>query len=161
MSLCKISEPRHGAIFYPRAIIWTTLVELTRWSYIPNIKDVGLLVSDKKNFKFSVKTSIVSSCDLDVQWTRTILTTLKEGLPKIISVKFGQNPKIGLGGVSFEEIVYGRTDGRTHARTQTWTNVGRRTKCDHKSSPCHYLTGELKRDIFNVSSNTLFWILLL
>ena len=29
-------------------------------------------------FKFSVKKSIFSSCDLDVQWTRTILTTLKE-----------------------------------------------------------------------------------
>ena len=33
--------------------------------------------------------------------------------------------------MSFEEIVYGRT-------------YARRTKCDHKSSPCHYVTGELK-----------------
>ena len=24
---------------------------------------------------------------------------------------------------------------------------GRRTKSDHKSSPCHYVTGELKRNI--------------
>ena len=32
--------------------------------------------------------------------------------------------------MSFEEIVYRRI---------------RRTKCDHKSSPCHYMTGELKR----------------
>ena len=30
----------------------------------------------------------------------------------------------------------------THARTQT--HDGRWTKCDHKSSPCHYVTGELK-----------------
>ena len=34
--------------------------------------------------------------------------------------------------MSFKEIVYWRTDGRTHD--------GRRTKCDHKSSPCHYVT---------------------
>jgi hypothetical protein len=33
--------------------------------------------------------------------------------------------------MSFEAKVYGRTDGR-------------RTKSDHKSSPCHFVTGELK-----------------
>jgi hypothetical protein len=34
--------------------------------------------------------------------------------------------------MSFKVKVYGRTDGR-------------RTKSDHKSSPCHFVTGELKR----------------
>jgi hypothetical protein len=38
--------------------------------------------------------------------------------------------------MSFKAKVYGRTDGR---RTD-----GRRTKSDHKSSPCHFVTGELK-----------------
>ena len=37
----------------------------------------------------------------------------------------------------FEEIVYGqKEDG--------WTDA-QRTKCDHKCTPCHYVTGELKR----------------
>jgi hypothetical protein len=39
--------------------------------------------------------------------------------------------------MSFKAKVYGRTDGQ---RTD-----GRRTKRDHKSSPCHFVTGELKR----------------
>ena len=54
------------------------------------------MVSDKKIFL--VKKSIFSSCDLDMQWTRTIWTTLEEDHPKIIPVKFGQNPISGLGG---------------------------------------------------------------
>ena len=49
-------------------------------------------------FKFLVKKSIFSSCDLDMQWTGTIWTTLKEEQPKIIFLKFGQNPISGLGG---------------------------------------------------------------
>jgi hypothetical protein len=40
--------------------------------------------------------------------------------------------------MSFKAKVYGRTDGR---RTD-----GRRTKSDHKSSPCHFVTGELKME---------------
>ena len=57
------------------------------------------MVCDKKILKFLVKKSIFSSCDLDMQWTATILTTLKEDLPRIIPVKFGQNPISGLGDV--------------------------------------------------------------
>jgi hypothetical protein len=38
--------------------------------------------------------------------------------------------------MSFKVKVYGRTPERQ-------TN-GRRTKSDHKSSPCHFVTGELK-----------------
>jgi hypothetical protein len=39
--------------------------------------------------------------------------------------------------MSFEAKVYGRTDGR-------------RTKSDHKSSPCHFVTGELKKDYIHL-----------
>jgi hypothetical protein len=40
--------------------------------------------------------------------------------------------------MSFKVKVYGRmTDGR-------------RTKSDHKSSPCHFVTGELKREIIKI-----------
>jgi hypothetical protein len=41
--------------------------------------------------------------------------------------------------MSFKVKVYGRRtdDGRR-------TTDGRRTKSDHKSSPCHFVTGELK-----------------
>ena len=54
------------------------------------------MVSDKKIFL--VKKSIFSSCDLDMQQTGTIWTTLKEDQPRIIPVKFGKNPISGLGG---------------------------------------------------------------
>ena len=45
-----------------------------------------------------------------------------------------------------EETVYRRTDGQMHGRTHA-----RRTtdKCDHKSSPCHFDTGELKVATYN------------
>ena len=56
------------------------------------------MVSNKKIFKFLVKKSIFSSCDLDMQWTGTIWTTLKEDQPRIIPGKFGQIPTSGLGG---------------------------------------------------------------
>ena len=56
------------------------------------------MVSDKKIFfKLLVKKSSFSSCDLDMQWTGTTGTTLKEDQPRIIPVKFGQNPISGLG----------------------------------------------------------------
>jgi hypothetical protein len=49
--------------------------------------------------------------------------------------------------MSFEVKVYGWTeDGRTPAR--------RRTKSDHKSSPCHFVTGELKTYETTPSENT-------
>ena len=37
--------------FYPRAIVWIILVEVYKISCIPNIKGLGLLVSDKNDFK--------------------------------------------------------------------------------------------------------------
>ena len=52
----------------------------------------------RRLFKFLIKKSIFSSCDLDMQWTGTIWTTLKEDQPRIIPVKFGQIPTSGLGG---------------------------------------------------------------
>ena len=47
-------------------------------------------------------------------------------------MKSGQNPISGLGG----DVVW---------RNCLWTH-GHETKCDHKSSPCHYVTGELKTE---------------
>ena len=47
ISLCKTCNPQSGAIFGPRDIIWTNLVESTSGCYIPNIKALGLMVSDK------------------------------------------------------------------------------------------------------------------
>ena len=52
----------------------------------------------RRFFKFLVKKSISSSCDLDMQWTGTIWTILKEDQPRINPVKFGQIPIRGLGG---------------------------------------------------------------
>ena len=59
--------------------------------------EIGTVVSDKKIF-FLVKKSIFSSCDLDMQWTGTIWTTLKENQPRINPVKFDLIPISGLGG---------------------------------------------------------------
>ena len=39
----------------------------------------GIQVSDKKNFKFSVKKSICSSCDQDVQMDRNHLNNFERG----------------------------------------------------------------------------------
>ena len=66
---------------------------------------------------------------------RTIWTIIKEGHIRIIPAKFGQILTSSLGGeeMSFKSIVNGRTDD------DRW-----RTKTDHKSSPCHYVKGELK-----------------
>jgi hypothetical protein len=48
--------------------------------------------------------------------------------------------------MSFKVKVYGRrTDGR-------------RTKSDHKSSPCHFVTGELKTKEWSYGSLTLWQI---
>ena len=47
--------------------------------------------------------------------------------------------------MSFKEIVDRRTHGRTHVRTD-----GRRTIGDHKNSPCHSVTGELKKNNINI-----------
>ena len=44
---------------------------------------------------FQLKYLFFGSCDLDGQWTGTIWTTLKEDLPRIITVKFRQNPNSG------------------------------------------------------------------
>ena len=53
-------------------------------------------------------------------------------------MKFGQNLISVLGGNIVSRNCF-QTDGCTHRCMNA-----RQTKCDHKSSPCHYMTGELK-----------------
>ena len=48
--------------------------------------------------------SIFSLCDLDMQWTGTIWTIIKEGHIRIIHAKFGKNPASSLGGDVLEAI---------------------------------------------------------
>jgi hypothetical protein len=50
--------------------------------------------------------------------------------------------------MSFKVKVYGRTTD------------GRRTKSDHKSSPCHFVTGELKSNTVEKYSIFLFILIL-
>ena len=64
----------------------------TRWCYIPNIKALGLVVSEKKSFNFFILKIYFNPCDLAKQWTGTIWTILKEGHIRIIPTKLGQNP---------------------------------------------------------------------
>ena len=63
--LCPIVptvDPRDGATFDPRGIIWTNLVEIHKESYIQNIKALGLPVSEK-NSEISFLCFYVQICD--------------------------------------------------------------------------------------------------
>ena len=64
-----------------------------------NIKVPGLLVSDKKIFKFFISKIYYSLCDLEMQRTRTIQTILVECHPDIICMTLFQNWTRALGGV--------------------------------------------------------------
>ena len=58
------------ASFGPRSIIWTNLVEATRWCYISNIKALGLVVSEEKIFSCFPYISHCKTCD---PWGRPFL----------------------------------------------------------------------------------------
>ena len=68
---------------------------------------------------------IFSSCDIDVQWTETIWIILKEDQPRIISVKFGQNPisclrsRCRSKNCLFEKLFTDARTGRTDERRTT------------------------------------------
>jgi len=98
----------------------------SRWCYIPNMKNLGLVVSDKifENWK-----PIFWPCDLLMQPTGTIWTTLVGDHPGIIPVKLSQNPMSGFRG---EDV-----------QVKKFTHDGRPTKTDHNSSPWAQ-KGELK-----------------
>ena len=83
--------------------------------------------------KFSSWKSLFSLCDLDMQWTRTTWTILKEGHIRFIPTKFGQNPASSLGDVVWSN------------GWQRRTHDGRRTSIDHNSSHWANGSGELKR----------------
>ena len=109
--------------FWPQGIIWTNLVEATRWCYIPNIKALRF------RRRFSSWKSIFSPCDLDMQWTRTIFKECH----KIIPTNFGQNPAGSLGDVLWSN------------RWRHMTHYAQWTSNDHNSSPWANGSGELKR----------------
>ena len=55
---------RVGPTFGPRGIIWKNLVDSTGWLYIPNIKNLGHMVSDKKIFfMLSLYKPMFKTCD--------------------------------------------------------------------------------------------------
>ena len=81
MGLSKISDPQHEAIFDPRAIIWTTLVEVHKMKLHTKYQRPGPSGFRQEaflSFQLKKKKSIFSSCDLDMQWTGPIWITLKE-----------------------------------------------------------------------------------
>ena len=63
-----------------------------------NIKALGLVVSDKKIFEVCILKIYFSSCDLVMQCTGTILTTLVKGHPRMIAVQFHEDWPRSLGG---------------------------------------------------------------
>jgi len=62
------------------------------------MKALGLVVSDKKIFENCILKPIFWPCDLLMQPTGTIWTTLVGDYQGIIPVKFGQNPMSGFRG---------------------------------------------------------------
>jgi len=71
-------------------------------AYIPNIKALGQVVSDKKIFESFILKPIYWPRDLLMQQTGTVWTTLIGDHPRIIPVKFGQ---ISISG-SREDVVW-------------------------------------------------------
>ena len=116
--------PGAGPFFDPRTIMWITFGRgpLDEATYQIS-KTWAFWFQTRRFFCFSVKKSIFSSYDLDVQWTGTIGTTLKEDQSKIIPMKFDQNSISGLGGDLFKKLF-------TDACRDTW--IGSMTKCGHK-----------------------------
>ena len=94
-------------------------------------KPYALWFQSRRFLKFSSWKSIFSLCDLDMQWTGTIWTILKEGHIRIIPIKFGQNPASSLG-----DVVW------SNCWRQTTHNAWR-TSNDHNSSPWANGSGEL------------------
>ena len=86
------------------------------------MKDLGLVVSDKKIIENCILKTIFWPCDLLMQLTGMVWTTLVEEHLGIIPVKYGQNPMSGFRG----EVVLMKK--LTH-----WRNDGRQTKDSHKS----------------------------
>ena len=70
VSLWRLSTPRGTAKFDPRGMNGTIYVRTISHCYIPNIKAVGLMVSEKKIF---LVFPIVSLWDLSVAMETTIL----------------------------------------------------------------------------------------
>ena len=155
--IVKISPPLAAMFFFltnqnglnnlgrglPKKHFWKIILKLVQWLLTRNL------------FKFLVKKSIFSSCDLDMQWTETIWTTLKENKPRIISVVWLKSNQWLRRRCPLKKLFTDeRMDGHTHARTDGKTHDRRRTICDHKSSPCHLVTGELKieKNTLNISS---------
>ena len=92
----------------------------------------------RRFFKFLVKKSIFSSCDLDMQWTGTIWTTLKEDQPRIIPAKFRQIPISGLG----------RRTVSDH-NTSTWAfDSGKLKKCSPSRSPTKHGKGQKRAILY-------------
>ena len=133
MGLCKTSDPRCWAIFYPRAIIWTTLVEVHQMKLHTKYQRSGPSGFRKEDFlSFQLKNlslaPVTKMCNGPEPFEQ-----LREDQPRIVP----QNPISGLGGdVFWKNCLW--THGHRAAQTDA-----RRTKCDHKSLPCHYVTGEL------------------
>jgi len=62
------------------------------------LKALGLAVSDKKIIESCMLKTYVLPCDIIMQPTETILTSLVGDHPGIIPVKIGQYPKSGFRG---------------------------------------------------------------
>ena len=96
INIGKISPDPGGHVFWQIQMASTILVQDHQRNIFAKLywnRSSGFGQED-----FLIKKSIFSFCDLDMKWTGTIWTTLKEDQPRIIPVKFGQIPTSGLGG---------------------------------------------------------------
>ena len=100
--------------------------------YIPTIKALDLLISDKKIFKEFISKIYFSLCDLARQRTKTINNFVR-GPPKDHLCEIFSKIELGFRrSCHFSQLL-------TYRRRRT-------TKTDHQSSPCHYVTGKLLKN---------------
>ena len=83
--------------------------------------------------------SIFSLCDLDMEWTRTSWTLIKESHLKINPAEFDKNPASSL-----EDVVDHVDRHRMNGWTDGWTYGRRQISYHHNISPWAYGSGELK-----------------
>ena len=95
---CEIVTLRAGSVFTQGALFEQIWQRTSRWCYIPNMKALGLVVSNKKLFKSCIlKTYFLTPWPTyATNWND--LNKFDRWPPLIISVKFGQNPMSGFRG---------------------------------------------------------------
>ena len=139
MGLCKTSDPRCKPIFGPQGY------NLNKFGRGP-LDEATYQISKmwafwfqtKRFFNFSVKKSIFSFCDLDVQWTRTHLNNFEKGPTKNHSCEVWSKSKSCFRRRCHLKILF--TDARMDACTHTKTDACTKDEGQNVITKAHLVT---------------------